>query len=287
MRRSVAIPKNPALSLVTDRDAPDARLEEALINHLLGDFIVTATRESDPQPPDENVAMVIYDQGREGPHGAAFLERSWRLDRGIRRILLTAHADAESAISSINRPFIDHYLVRPWEPAEERLFPVVDDQVAEWRASVQHPYMRVRGVMAVRPVRIREDESVLRAAEIVALSGVLDLMVVREDGSFAGVLSVGDILRAAMPDVDEVMHEGGSLDLAFHLFLQHGSDLATRSIAPLIIREPIIVDPDDHVAKVATVLLERGIGRLPVLQDGRLVGTVSRADICQAIVGAL
>ena len=143
--------------------------------------------------------MVIYDQGREGPHGAAFLERSWRLDRGIRRILLTAHADAESAISSINRPFIDHYLVRPWEPAEDRLFPVVDDQLAEWRASVQHPYMRVRGVMAVRPVRIREDESVLRAAEIVALSGVSDLMVVREDGSFAGVLSVGDILRAAMP----------------------------------------------------------------------------------------
>ena len=46
-------------------------------------------------------------------------------------------------------------------------------------------------------------------------------------------------------------------------------------------------DPDDHVAKVATVLLEKGIGRLPVLQDGRLVGTVSRADICQAIVGAL
>ena len=67
--------------------------------------------------------------------------------------------DAESAISSINRPFIDHYLVRPWEPAEDRLFPVVDDQLAEWRAVVQHPYMRVRGVMAVRPIRIREDDA--------------------------------------------------------------------------------------------------------------------------------
>ena len=83
------------------------------------------------------------------------------------------------------------------------------------------------------------------------------------------------------------MQQGGSLDLAFHLFLRRGSDLSKRSIAPLIIREPTIADPDDHVAKVATVLLERGIGRMPVLQDGRLVGTVSRADICQAIVGAL
>ena len=287
MRRSAAIPKNPVLSLVTDGDAPDERLADALIDHLFGDFIVKATREGDPQPPDEDVAMVIYDQGREGPHGAAFLERSWRLDRGIRRILLTAHADAATAISSINCPFIDHYLVRPWEPAEDRLFPVVDDQLAEWRAAVQHPYMRVRGVMAVRPIRIREDESVLRAAEIVALSGISDLMVVRADGSFAGVLSVGDILRAAMPDVDEVMQQGGSLDLAFHLFLRRGSELSKLSISPLVIREPTIADPDDHVAKVATVLLERGIGRMPVLQDGRLVGTVSRADICQAIVGAL
>jgi CBS domain-containing protein len=56
---------------------------------------------------------------------------------------------------------------------------------------------------------------------------------------------------------------------------------------PLVIREPIVMHPDDHVARAATVLIERQIRRLPVVQDGRLVGTVSRANICQAVVGTL
>lgn len=287
MRKSVAIPRNPIISLVTDADAIDERLADALTARYFGEFRLVATREPDRQPPDEDIALVIYAQRREGPQGAAFLERSWELDRGTRRILITAHPDAESAIVSINRPFIDHYLVDPWEPAEERLFPVVTDQLDEWRATVQHPYMRVRGVMAMRPVRIREEESVLRAAEILAVSGATDLMVVTATGMFVGVLSVGDVLRAAMPDVEEVTREGGSLDLAFHLFLRRGSELAQRPIAPIVIREPLLADPDDHVAKIAAVLLEKGIGRMPVLKDGRLVGTVSRSDICQAIVGAL
>jgi len=146
---------------------------------------------------------------------------------------------------------------------------------------------RVKDYMTVRTARIRHNSNIQHAAEIVALSHVSDLMVIDDDDNFCGVLSEGDILRTALPDVDEILEEGGSLDDAFEIFLDKGQSLSKLPIAPLIIEEPIIVDPNDHVAKAATVLLDKQIRLLPVVKDGKLVGTVSRADVCRAIVGTL
>jgi CBS domain-containing protein len=147
--------------------------------------------------------------------------------------------------------------------------------------------MRVRHAMTNRVARIREGVSVLQAAETVALAGSSDLMVVDAAGRFAGVLSEGDILRTALPDIDEIVEAGGSLDGAFERFLARGRDLSALPIAPLIIRDPIVLDPDDHLARAAVVLVERGIRLLPVVRDGVLLGTISRADVCSAVVGGL
>ena len=51
-----------------------------------------------------------------------------------RRVLLTAYADTETAITAINKIGLDHYLLKPWEPPEQRLYPVLDDLLAEWVA---------------------------------------------------------------------------------------------------------------------------------------------------------
>ena len=146
---------------------------------------------------------------------------------------------------------------------------------------------QVKDFMTVRMTRIRHSSSIQRAAEIVALSHVSDLMVIDDDNNFRGVLSEGDILRSALPDIDEIMEEGGSLDDAFDIFLSKGRELSNLPIMPLVIEEPIIVAPDDHVAKAGTVLLNRQIRLLPVVEDGKLIGTISRADVCRAIVGTL
>lgn len=145
----------------------------------------------------------------------------------------------------------------------------------------------VKDFMTMQPVRIRYNSNIQHAADIVALSHVGDLMVIDDDDRFRGVLSEGDILRTALPDVEEILEEGGSLDDAFEIFLSKGRGLSDLPIIPLIIEEPIIVDPNDHVAKAATVLLSKHIRLLPVVRDGKLVGTVSRADVCRAIVGTL
>jgi len=146
---------------------------------------------------------------------------------------------------------------------------------------------QIKDVMRVRTARIRQDSDIHHAAEIVSLSGVSDLMVVDDEDNFIGVLSEGDILRTALPDIGEILDEGGTLDDAFQIFMEKGKLLAELPIAPLIIREPIVVDPDNHVAQAATILVDKQIRLLPVVKEGKLVGTVSRADVCRAVVGTL
>ena len=145
----------------------------------------------------------------------------------------------------------------------------------------------VKEFMTIRPARIRQNSNIHHAAEIVALASVSDLMVVDDDDNFCGVLSEGDILRMALPDIEEILAEGGTLDDAFAIFMRKGDELSSLPVMPLIIKEPIVVSPEDHIAKAATVLLDKQIRLLPVVKDGKLVGTISRADVCRAVVGTL
>ena len=165
---------------------------------------------------------------------------------------------------------------RDWSSAGDVVFPPPDTR------------MQIKEAMSVPPARIRHDSDLYHAAEIVALSQVSDLMVVDGQGSFVGVLSEDEILRSALPDFDEAIQAGGTLNDAFEIFLRKGKMLSGRPIMSLVDREPVVLDPEDHVAKAAVVLVERSFRRLPVVNgEGKLVGTISRADICRAVIGAL
>ena len=145
--------------------------------------------------------------------------------------------------------------------------------------------MRIKDIMTPHPARIQNDATLQRAAELVAMSRVTVLMVFDDQNNFVGVLSEGDILQAALPDINQILDEGGSVDTAFDIFLSKGKNLANLPITPLIIQDPIVVAENDNVAKVAVLLIDKQIRLLPVVKDGQLVGTVSRADICRAVVG--
>ncbi len=147
--------------------------------------------------------------------------------------------------------------------------------------------MQIKDIMTLNPARIRNTATLDKAAELIAMSRVTDLMVVDDQNNFVGVLSEGDILRAALPDMSQILEEGGSVETAFDLFLIKGRNLANLPIEPLIIGEPIVVTENDHIAKATVVLIDKQIRLLPVVSDGRLAGTVSRADVCRAVVGTL
>ncbi len=82
----------------------------------------------------DSLAMLISDQRMPGMLGSEVLTRSREVYPLARRVLLTAYSDIEAAIKAINEAHLDHYLSKPWDPPEERLFPVVDDLLDAWQA---------------------------------------------------------------------------------------------------------------------------------------------------------
>ena len=81
-----------------------------------------------------SVALLLADQRMPSMNGVEFLEEAIRLAPEAKRVLLTAYADTQAAIDAINRVSLDHYLLKPWDPPEEQLYPVVDDLLDAWRA---------------------------------------------------------------------------------------------------------------------------------------------------------
>lgn len=90
------------------------------------------------------VALFIADERMPEMRGTDFLAEALKLFPDARRVLLTAYADTETAIAAINRIGLDHYLMKPWEPPSERLYPVLDDLLSEWRAKYRPPFEGVR-----------------------------------------------------------------------------------------------------------------------------------------------
>lgn len=186
------------------------------------------------------VALFIVDERMPGMTGTQFLIEALKLYPDARRVLLTAYADTETAITAINRIGLDHYLLKPWEPPSERLYPVLDDLLSDWLARARPPYegIRVAGTMlsprsyAVRdflsrnqvPYQWLDVESDADARELVAAAtpGASRLPVVLlPDGSALVQPSARELAdriglqtRARNPFYDLVIVGGGPAGLA-------------------------------------------------------------------------
>ncbi|GAA3132746.1 FAD-dependent oxidoreductase [Streptomyces rameus] len=85
------------------------------------------------------VAVILADYRMPQMNGIEFLEQALDVYPGARRVLLTAYADTSAAIDAINVVDLDHYLLKPWDPPEEKLYPVLDDLLDAWRNSAYKP----------------------------------------------------------------------------------------------------------------------------------------------------
>ncbi|WP_116201240.1 FAD-dependent oxidoreductase [Amycolatopsis circi] len=94
----------------------------------------------------EEPALLLVDQRMPEMTGIEFLAESLTRFPSARRVLLTGYADTAVAIDAINEVKLHHYLVKPWEPPAERLYPVLDDQLAEWQSAYEPPYEGIRVV---------------------------------------------------------------------------------------------------------------------------------------------
>ena len=93
---------------------------------------------------EEDIALLLSDQRMPGMTGVEFLQAAQAIYPEARRVLLTAYADTEAAIRAINTARIHYYLTKPWDPPEEKLYPVLDDLLEDWNAGYQPKFDGLR-----------------------------------------------------------------------------------------------------------------------------------------------
>jgi thioredoxin reductase (NADPH) len=108
---------------------------------------------------DVPVALFLVDQRMPEMTGTQFLLEAMKLYPEACKVLLTAYADTEAAITSINQVGLDHYLMKPWDPPEQNLYPVLDDLLGGWRLRAPVPYdgIRVAGALWSAPSHEAKD----------------------------------------------------------------------------------------------------------------------------------
>jgi thioredoxin reductase (NADPH) len=189
---------------------------------------------------NEPVALFLVDQRMPHMSGVEFLEKAIVLYPEAKRALLTAYADTDAAIRAINSVQIDHYLMKPWDPPEERLYGVVDDLLDDWQSTYHPVFEGVRIIghrWAPRSNEIRDflgrnfvphqwlnielDETAKPLLQTTG-AGVSSLpMVIFPDGSFLGNPTISDLARklglktkAEFPFYDLVVVGAGPAGLA-------------------------------------------------------------------------
>lgn len=92
----------------------------------------------------EVVSLLLVDQRMPHMSGVEFLEQAMVIFPEAKRVLLTAYADTDAAIRAINTAKLDYYLLKPWDPPEECLYPVLDDLNDDWQATFRPPFQGIR-----------------------------------------------------------------------------------------------------------------------------------------------
>ncbi len=93
---------------------------------------------------NETVALFLVDQRMPQMSGVDFLEEAIQVFPEAKRVLLTAYSDTNAAIRAINNTKIDYYLLKPWDPPEEKLYPILDDLLDDWLAGFRSPFEGIR-----------------------------------------------------------------------------------------------------------------------------------------------
>jgi thioredoxin reductase (NADPH) len=242
----------PAILIADDEPQVLNAVERDLRRHYRNDYRIVkagsgpealeATRQLKQR--DEPLALFLVDQRMPSMSGTEFLEQARKLYPDARKVLLTAYADTEAAIASINRIGLDYYLMKPWDPPDQKLYPVLDDLLSRWSSAVTMPYegIRVAGTqwspashrvkdflsrnrIAYRWLDIERDETARAMVDGVAAGGAGFPVVFFPDGTVLVepdnrtlAARVGLQTQATAPLYDLVIIGGGPAGLAASVY---------------------------------------------------------------------
>ena len=153
----------------------------------------------------DQVALLIADQRMPGMAGTEFLTHAREVVPDAKRVLLTAYADTNAAIAAINEVALDYYLLKPWDPPEEQLFPVLEDLLTTWEAGA---FLETGGV---RLIGHRFSKATHDLRDFLARNGVpARWLDVERDGEARELLQVIGVDEARLPVA--LLEDGGVLE---------------------------------------------------------------------------
>ena len=144
--------KLPFIVLIDDDEQVLRAIQRDVRNHYREDYRIVAAESAiealelikELKLKNEVVALFITDQRMPEMEGIQFLEEARLIFPEAKQILLTAYSDIEAAISAINKVKLDYYLLKPWNPPEEKLYPVMNDLLDEWQALYKPDHEGIR-----------------------------------------------------------------------------------------------------------------------------------------------
>jgi thioredoxin reductase (NADPH) len=144
--------KKPIIFAIDDDAQVLRAVSRDLRSHYRSDYRVLNTQspaealESLPElkKQGETIALFLTDQRMPEMIGVDFLEKAKKLFPEAKRVLLTAYSDTDAAIKAINEVQLDYYLLKPWDPPEEKLYPVLDDLLEDWQANFKPDFLGIK-----------------------------------------------------------------------------------------------------------------------------------------------
>ena len=179
----------------------------------------------------EQVAVILADYRMPHMNGIEFLEQAMDVFPSARRVLLTAYADTDAAISAINLVDVDHYLLKPWDPPEERLYPVVDELLELWAASDHGP------VRETKVIGHRWSARSFEVRDFLARNGVPYRWYAATDAEAGRLMAAAGVGEDAVPLV----------------ITPDGEVLASPTDAELAAQVGLTVDPSEEFYDVVVV----------------------------------
>ena len=267
------------------QEVPLRRHQEAVDALLEGDARAQALRALDAWGTELRARAAMCCARRRPPRRAAL-----RSPMAAMRSLLSSSSTLARpfrSLSAMKKPPLITVMRSSSASLARRLRASSGSTSSSHRHWINHPIiplhrriaMRVADLMNRRAAAIVPSATMQRAAELLVLTQASDLCVVDHDNRFLGIVSEGDLIRAAMPDFDEVIAYGASNAQTLEILLETGRSIASEPVERLIIKSPLTLAPDDSLMRAAAVMLDKMIRRLPVVEHERLLGTLSRADL--------
>ena len=144
--------KLPFIIIVDDDEQVLRAIQRDIRNKYHNEYRISATDSANEaielikelKLRNETVALFISDQRMPEMEGVIFLEKTKEIYPEAKLVLLTAYSDIDVAIRAINNLKLDYYLLKPWNPPEEKLYPAVDDVLDEWQAQYKSDHEGIR-----------------------------------------------------------------------------------------------------------------------------------------------